>query len=374
MVDRDVHLETRRSARSRGGRRTSATTASSNGVAELHDHLEPLRPPRLPGAAERADRPTTKKIDGREDRRRDADRRARAGGLRLPVPRRPVRHRGQPHRRPARARARPLRVLDRRTATSSSARSTASRKVDGHGRERADLQVRLAQPRACTSTGSRSPLPAPAAALADGDAARQQPAGSRLKTVVTVPARLARGALGPRRRRQVLPLPQGAARHELVPHARLGDADRVPRPGDDRRDPRDVLQAGSRTRAYESIQHITNDLTLGWLVRGMHRWGASVFIILMFFHMARVFLFGAYKYPRELNWIVGVLLLALGHVRGLHRLPAAVGPDGVLGDGRRHQHQRHGAVRRPVPRAVPAGRAPRSARHAQRASTRCTCS
>jgi quinol-cytochrome oxidoreductase complex cytochrome b subunit len=68
--------------------------------------------------------------------------------------------------------------------------------------------------------------------------------------------------------------------------------------------------------AYESIQHITNDLTLGWLVRGMHRWGASVFIILMFFHMARVFLFGAYKYPRELNWIVGVLLLAMGMLEG----------------------------------------------------------
>jgi menaquinol-cytochrome c reductase cytochrome b subunit len=68
--------------------------------------------------------------------------------------------------------------------------------------------------------------------------------------------------------------------------------------------------------AYESIQHITNDITFGWLVRGMHRWGASVFIILMFFHMARVFLFGAYKYPRELNWIVGVLLLATGMFEG----------------------------------------------------------
>ena len=68
--------------------------------------------------------------------------------------------------------------------------------------------------------------------------------------------------------------------------------------------------------AYESIQHITNDLTLGWLVRGMHKWGASVFIILMFFHMARVFLFGAYKYPRELNWIIGVLLLAMGMLEG----------------------------------------------------------
>ena len=69
-------------------------------------------------------------------------------------------------------------------------------------------------------------------------------------------------------------------------------------------------------KAYESIQHITNDLTLGWLVRGMHRWGASVFIILMFFHMARVFLFGAYKYPRELNWIVGVLILVTGMLEG----------------------------------------------------------
>ncbi len=68
--------------------------------------------------------------------------------------------------------------------------------------------------------------------------------------------------------------------------------------------------------AYESIQAITNDLTLGWLVRGMHRWGASVFVILMFLHMARVFLFGAYKYPRELNWIIGVLLLALGLAEG----------------------------------------------------------
>jgi quinol-cytochrome oxidoreductase complex cytochrome b subunit len=68
--------------------------------------------------------------------------------------------------------------------------------------------------------------------------------------------------------------------------------------------------------AYESIQHITNDVTFGWLVRGMHRWGASVFIILMFFHMGRVFLFGAYKYPRELNWIIGVLLLATGMFEG----------------------------------------------------------
>ena len=68
--------------------------------------------------------------------------------------------------------------------------------------------------------------------------------------------------------------------------------------------------------AYESIEHITNDLTLGWLVRGMHRWGASVFIILLFLHMGRVFLFGAYKYPRKLNWVIGVLILVTGMLMG----------------------------------------------------------
>jgi quinol-cytochrome oxidoreductase complex cytochrome b subunit len=68
--------------------------------------------------------------------------------------------------------------------------------------------------------------------------------------------------------------------------------------------------------AWESIVNISDHLTLGWLVRGMHRWGASVFIILMFLHMGRVFLFGAYKYPRELNWIIGVLILVMGMMEG----------------------------------------------------------
>ena len=73
----------------------------------------------------------------------------------------------------------------------------------------------------------------------------------------------------------------------------------------------------SPAEAHSSIEHIQHDLWGGWLVRGMHRWGASVFIILMFMHMGRVFLFGAYKYPRELNWIVGVLILATGLFEGL---------------------------------------------------------
>jgi menaquinol-cytochrome c reductase cytochrome b subunit len=72
----------------------------------------------------------------------------------------------------------------------------------------------------------------------------------------------------------------------------------------------------SPNEAYASVQNITNELTLGWLVRGMHRWGASVFIILLFLHMGRVFLFGAYKYPREMNWLIGVGLLVLAMLEG----------------------------------------------------------
>jgi menaquinol-cytochrome c reductase cytochrome b subunit len=71
------------------------------------------------------------------------------------------------------------------------------------------------------------------------------------------------------------------------------------------------------TRAYESASRITNEVFLGEFVRGMHKWGSSVMIILIFVHMARTFFFGAYKYPRELNWVIGVVLLVLTLLMGL---------------------------------------------------------
>ena len=73
----------------------------------------------------------------------------------------------------------------------------------------------------------------------------------------------------------------------------------------------------SPVRAYESARHITNDVFLGEFVRGMHKWGSSVMVILVFLHMARTFFFGAYKYPRELNWIIGVVLVILTFVMSL---------------------------------------------------------
>jgi quinol---cytochrome c reductase cytochrome b subunit, bacillus type len=69
--------------------------------------------------------------------------------------------------------------------------------------------------------------------------------------------------------------------------------------------------------AYESVRYLTNEVFLGQFVRGMHKWGASVMMVLIFAHMARTFFFGAYKYPRELNWLIGVVLLILTFVMGL---------------------------------------------------------
>src|SRR4026208_2491346 len=68
--------------------------------------------------------------------------------------------------------------------------------------------------------------------------------------------------------------------------------------------------------AYGSVVNITEELTLGWLVRGMHQWGASVFIILPFFHMGGTFRCGPYKSQREQNWVIGVLLLVSGMLEG----------------------------------------------------------
>src|SRR5881409_163325 len=73
----------------------------------------------------------------------------------------------------------------------------------------------------------------------------------------------------------------------------------------------------SPTRAYESARFITNEAFLGEFVRGMHKWGSSVMVILVFLPMGRTFFLRAYKYPRELNWVIGVVLVVLTLVMSL---------------------------------------------------------
>ncbi|MDO8749677.1 MAG: cytochrome b N-terminal domain-containing protein [Dehalococcoidia bacterium] len=67
----------------------------------------------------------------------------------------------------------------------------------------------------------------------------------------------------------------------------------------------------SPDHAWDSIQYITEELPFGSLIRGIHYWAANAMVVLVFLHMLRVYFMAAYKYPRELTWVLGVFLLLL---------------------------------------------------------------
>jgi ubiquinol-cytochrome c reductase cytochrome b subunit len=67
----------------------------------------------------------------------------------------------------------------------------------------------------------------------------------------------------------------------------------------------------SAEEAYQSVQHIVSGISFGWLMRDLHSWCANLVVLAALVHMARVFFSGAYKPPRETNWLVGLLLLLL---------------------------------------------------------------
>src|ERR1051326_4927708 len=69
--------------------------------------------------------------------------------------------------------------------------------------------------------------------------------------------------------------------------------------------------------AYNSVKYIVTELTGGSAIRGLHHWGASMMIVIVVAHMIQVFLYGAYKKPREATWMLGVVLLLLTLAFGL---------------------------------------------------------
>ena len=70
-----------------------------------------------------------------------------------------------------------------------------------------------------------------------------------------------------------------------------------------------IYYVPSPDHAYDSIQYIMTGVSFGWLVRGIHHWGASLMVLVVFLHMLRTFYFAAYKYTRELTWLTGIVLL-----------------------------------------------------------------
>ena len=72
-----------------------------------------------------------------------------------------------------------------------------------------------------------------------------------------------------------------------------------------------LIYVPSAGEAWSSLQALNHDVTLGWFIRALHGWGSNFMIAIVLIHMVQVFLFGAYKFPRELTWIVGVFLLLM---------------------------------------------------------------
>jgi ubiquinol-cytochrome c reductase cytochrome b subunit len=72
-----------------------------------------------------------------------------------------------------------------------------------------------------------------------------------------------------------------------------------------------LVYVPSAGEAWNSLQTINHQVTLGWYIRALHGWGSNFMLAIVLLHMVQVFLFGAYKFPRELNWILGVFLLLL---------------------------------------------------------------
>jgi ubiquinol-cytochrome c reductase cytochrome b subunit len=72
-----------------------------------------------------------------------------------------------------------------------------------------------------------------------------------------------------------------------------------------------LVYSPSASHAWSSLEFLDHNVRLGWFLRAMHGWGSDFMIAIVLIHLMQVFLFGAYKFPRELTWIIGVFLLLL---------------------------------------------------------------
>ncbi len=72
-----------------------------------------------------------------------------------------------------------------------------------------------------------------------------------------------------------------------------------------------MVYVPSAAEAYTTLEYLTFQQQLGWFLRGVHFWGSNFMVGIMLLHMTQVFLFGAYKYPREITWLTGLALMVL---------------------------------------------------------------
>jgi ubiquinol-cytochrome c reductase cytochrome b subunit len=72
-----------------------------------------------------------------------------------------------------------------------------------------------------------------------------------------------------------------------------------------------LVYVPSASEAWNSLDALNHQVTFGWFIRAVHGWGSNFMVAIVLIHMVQVFLFGAYKFPRELTWMIGVFLLLM---------------------------------------------------------------
>ena len=115
------------------------------------------------------------------------------------------------------------------------------------------------------------------------------------------------------------------------------------------------LYVPSVNHAYRDMQALETSITFGMMLRNLHRWGAHLMVLVVFLHMCRVFYTGAYKSPREANWVIGIILWVLTLLLSFTGYLLPYDQLLILGDHRRYQHCRlYSSPRRQRP-CIPPG-------------------
>ncbi len=135
-----------------------------------------------------------------------------------------------------------------------------------------------------------------------------------------------------------------------------------------------LVYVPSTAEVYASLEHLNYQQPLGWFLRAVHFWGSNFMVAMMSLHMIQVFLFGAYKYPRELTWIVGVFLLLCTLGMAFTGQVLRWDQDAYWGLGIGVAMIGRAPLDRRPPRASRHGRRPSSGPRPSRASSPCTSS
>ncbi len=117
-----------------------------------------------------------------------------------------------------------------------------------------------------------------------------------------------------------------------------------------------LVYVPSADKAYDSLLYLNYEQPLGWFLRALHYYAGSGMVVMVLVHMTQVFLHGAYKYPRELTWVMGVFLLLCTLGMFFTGPGPPLGPGRLLGPGRRRLDGRAGAGRRALGRPPAPGR------------------